>query len=84
MLGTDYEPQNHQDIVGEKHVMSLLKELGKHKTAGTQYTGTNDQILAKNSPSDTSSANKVSNKIGNVSMVGSARTTKQTVVTIGK
>ena len=80
MLGTDYEPHDNQNIVGDKHTMSLLKELGKHKTSGTQYTGTNDQLLAKKSPSDNSSTSTVNKKTGSISMVGS----KKTKVTIGK
>jgi len=32
--------------------MSLLKELSKNKTNGTQVKGTNDKILAKKSPSE--------------------------------
>ena len=39
-----------QDMVGEKHTMSLLKELNKTKKAGEQYTGVNDEILASGAP----------------------------------
>lgn len=49
-LGKPYEKSEHQDIVGGKHTMALLKELGKTKKTGTQYKGVNDKILAKKSP----------------------------------
>lgn len=60
VLGKDYEKSNNQDLVGNKHTMSLLKELGKNKTTGTQYKGVNDKILAKKSPAEkTVKADKV-------------------------
>jgi hypothetical protein len=31
VLGTDYEASNHQALVGDKHAMSFLKDLGKSK-----------------------------------------------------
>jgi hypothetical protein len=51
LLGKDYEADNNQDLVGEKHTMSLLKELGKHKKELEQFKGINDNILAKSNPS---------------------------------
>lgn len=54
LLGKDYEKTNHQSLVGEEQKMALLKELGKTKHKGTQYTGINDNILAKKSPSEKS------------------------------
>jgi hypothetical protein len=51
LLGKDYNNDNSaQDKVGEKHTMSLLKELNKVKHQGEQVTGTNDQLLAKSTP----------------------------------
>lgn len=42
-----------QDVVGDKHVSSLLKELGKDKyNGGEQYKGVNDDILAKSVPAE--------------------------------
>jgi hypothetical protein len=60
VLGKDYDKSNNQDLVGGKHTMSLLKELGKNKTTGTQYKGVNDKILAKKVPAEkTVKADKV-------------------------
>ena len=50
LLGKDYEASNNQKLVGEKHTMSLLKELNKEKKAGTEYKGVNDDLLAKGEP----------------------------------
>lgn len=52
LLEKDLEEVDGQKLVGTKHAMSLLKELGKNKTTGTQYKGTNDKLLAKKSPSE--------------------------------
>lgn len=51
LLGKDYEVNNEgQKLVGEKQKMSLLKELGKTQHDLKQYTGVNDQLLAKSVP----------------------------------
>jgi hypothetical protein len=50
IIGSDYPASNNQDIVGEKHLMSFLKDLSKTKHAGEEVTGYNDQILAKGAP----------------------------------
>jgi hypothetical protein len=50
LLGTDYEDCDNQDKVGSEHSMSMLKELGTIKHAGTPYTGVNDELLAKSAP----------------------------------
>lgn len=51
LLGKDYEASSEgQKIVGDKHVMGLLKELSKVKHGGEQYTGVNDQLLADKAP----------------------------------
>ena len=47
------EPSNNQGIVGEKHTMSMLKDLMKEKHAGEEYKGVNDAILASSSPRGT-------------------------------
>ena len=52
LLEKDLEEVDGQKLVGTKHAMSLLKELGKNKTTGTQYKGTNDKLLAKKAPSE--------------------------------
>ena len=54
LLEKDLEEVDGQKLVGDKHVMSLLKELGKHKATGTQVKGTNDKILAKKAPAEKS------------------------------
>lgn len=48
----DPAPADNQGIVGEKHKMSMLKDLMKDKHMGEQYTGVNDAILAKTSPTE--------------------------------
>jgi hypothetical protein len=84
LLGTDYDKSSHQDVVGDKHIMSLLKELGKEKHQGTQYKGVNDKILAKKAPSEKVTTVKADKKIGTVSAVGSQKIEKPTAATIGK
>ena len=74
LLNKDYEKSNNQDMVGEKHKLSFLKELSKtERTTGTQYKGVNDKLLAKKSPSEKKEA--VDNKIGTVSAIGSKKVT---------
>jgi hypothetical protein len=73
------EEVDGQKLVGDKHVMSLLKELGKNKTIGTQVKGTNDKILAKKSPSEKSVTVKTDKKAGVISPVGSKKITKPDV-----
>jgi len=65
LLGKDYEESNHQDMVGDKWVMTFLKELAKTKHEGEQYTGVNDHILAKGAPqhSGETPAKQVESKI---------------------
>ncbi|CAB4125838.1 hypothetical protein UFOVP181_400 [uncultured Caudovirales phage] len=48
----ELEEVDGQSLVGNKHVMSLLKELNKDKKTLEQYKGVNDKILAKKSPSE--------------------------------
>lgn len=84
LLGTDYENADNQDMVGDKHVMSLLKELSKTKHQGEQYKGINDQILAKNPPSEKSTTVKVDKTVSKVSAVGSKTIDKPSVEDIGK
>lgn len=57
LLGQDYQKENNQELVGEKKISSLLKELSKAKkdTDPTQYKGVNDSILAKKLPKEKSS-----------------------------
>lgn len=52
LLTSEYEPEDIQHLVGEKRFSDLLKELEKEPKKHTQYTGVNDQILAKNCPSE--------------------------------
>ncbi len=71
LLGTEYEKSNNQDSVGTKHMMSFLKDLEKTKHAGEQYTGVNDQLLAKSSPSEKAVSDD--SKAGTVSAIGSKK-----------
>lgn len=51
LLNKDYETNaDGQKVVGEKQVMSLIKELSKVKHGGEQYKGVNDQLLADKVP----------------------------------
>lgn len=54
LLSKDYKDgADGQKLVGEKHAMSLLKELNKVGHQGlTQYKGVNDEILAKSVPAE--------------------------------
>jgi hypothetical protein len=50
LLDLDYESSDNQKLVGDKHVMSMLKELTKNKKEQEQVKGTNDELLATNAP----------------------------------
>lgn len=78
VLGKDYPKENNQHLVGEKHTMSLLKELGKNKKTLEQYKGVNDKILAKKSPVEKTAASKVDKKSGSASPIGSKQVSKPT------
>ncbi len=58
LLLKDYEKENNQNIVGEKHVASFLKELAKQskEKQPTQYKGVNEKILAKTSSKEKATA----------------------------
>lgn len=49
-LGSDYDSECHQELVGDKHSMSFLSTLNSMKTTGTQYTGVNDELFPQKSP----------------------------------
>ncbi len=51
----DPAPSNHQDLVGEKKISSFLKDLANSKHGGEEYTGVNDQLLAKSAPTEKAS-----------------------------
>lgn len=83
LLSKDHEAGSEgQDLVGDKHNMSLLKELGKHKKTAEQYTGVNDAILAKKSPSEKSA--KANTTINTKSPVGSRTVKLPTAKTVGE
>lgn len=69
LLTKEYDKENNQSVVGDSHVMSLLKELGKVKHQGEQYTGVNDTILAKKSPAEKPA--KIDKNFGTISPIGS-------------
>lgn len=63
LLSQDYQKENNQELVGEKKISSLLKELAKisKDTQPTQYKGVNEKILAKSAPKEKAApAEKVS------------------------
>jgi len=62
LLNQDYQKESNQDMVGEKKISSLIKELAKASkdTQPTQYKGVNDKILAKSAPKEkTTAASKI-------------------------
>jgi hypothetical protein len=71
VLEADYEKEDNQKLVGDKHTMSLLKELGKSKSVGEQKKGINDTILAKSVPTEKLKDKPV--KQNNTSAVGSRK-----------
>jgi hypothetical protein len=71
VLEADYEKEDNQKLVGDKHTMSLLKELGKSKSVGEQKKGINDTILAKSVPTEKLKDNPA--KQNNTSAVGSRK-----------
>lgn len=81
LLEKGYDKDNNQNLVGDKHVASFLKELSKTKTQGTQHKGTNEKLLAKKAPSEKSA--KVKDSIEKTSPVGSKKVTKPEVRTAG-
>jgi len=58
LLNQDYAKENNQNIVGDKHVASFLKELSKtsKEYQPTQYKGVNEKILAKSAPKEKATA----------------------------
>jgi len=58
LLNQDYAKENNQNIVGDKHVASFLKELAKtsKEYQPTQYKGVNEKILAKSAPKEKATA----------------------------
>ena len=50
LVGTEQEPSDHSDLVGEKYMMNFLKELGQEKHTGSQIKGYNDELLAAGAP----------------------------------
>lgn len=75
LLTQPYEKTNNQSVVGEKQVMSLLKDLNKEKHQGTQYKGVNDQLLAKKAPSSKDGSVKTKTE-KSMSPIGSREITK--------
>jgi hypothetical protein len=71
LLGTDYPTENNQDKVGEKRLMSFLKDLSSNQTTGMAYTGVNDALLAKSVPVEKTAKAKQTKETGTVSAIGS-------------
>jgi len=46
-LGKDYDSTNNQELVGDKHIGSFLKELSKTPKKLQPYTGVHDQMYPK-------------------------------------
>lgn len=71
LLGKDYPTEDNQDKVGEKRLMSFLKDLSDTPTTGTVYTGVNDALLAKSAPTEKVAKTKLTKETGTVSAIGS-------------
>ncbi len=58
LLTKDYEKESNQNLYGEKHISTFLKELSKQnkESQPTQYKGVNEKILAKSAPKEKSGA----------------------------
>lgn len=78
LIGSDYDKENNQHLVGDQNAMALLKELGQVKHQGEQYKGVNDKLLAKKSPVEKTANVKVDKKIGTISPIGSKQVTLPT------
>jgi hypothetical protein len=77
LLEKPLEGDNGQNLVGDKHTMSMLKDLTKNRKTLEQYKGVNEKILAKKVPSEKADKQKVS--INTKSPVGSRKVTLPTV-----
>jgi hypothetical protein len=56
LLNKDYESDSKaQNLVGQKSVSNFLKDLMKDRAEIKEYTGVNDQLLAKSQPKETAS-----------------------------
>lgn len=67
---SELEEVDGQKLVGDKHTMSLLKDLHKNKKELTQYKGVNDKLLAKKAPAEKSTTVKADKKSGSPSPLG--------------
>jgi hypothetical protein len=58
LLTQDYPKENNQNLYGDKHISSFLKELSKNSKEyqPTQYKGVNEKILAKSAPKEKATA----------------------------
>jgi hypothetical protein len=77
LLEKPLEDDNGQSLVGDKHAMSMLKELSKNRKTLEQYKGVNEKILAKKVPSEKAEKQKTSTNTK--SPVGSRKVTLPTV-----
>jgi hypothetical protein len=50
LLMSELEQEDHQETVGQKHLMNFIKELEKVKHDPAEVEGINDQLLAKEAP----------------------------------
>lgn len=82
LLTKDYEPNAEgQKVVGEKRVMSLIKELSKIKHGGEVVKGTNEALLSNNVPNEKLESETA--KPNTKSPVGSRTVKKPTAKTVG-
>lgn len=71
LLNKPYEKSNNQDLVGDKHTLAFLKELGKSKTQGEPYKGANNKLFTKKAPTEKKQTSKTTTSEKGVSPVGS-------------
>lgn len=82
LLTKEYDTASEgQSLVGEKHTMSLLKQLGKMKSEAELVTGTNDVLLAKSAPIEKVKSGPA--KVNTKSTVGGKKVTLPTAKSTG-
>lgn len=83
ILGKDYELDGAQADVGGTKLMSLLKDLSNSKHQPKQYTGVNDEILAKSVPTYKDGPATKEGKSKDFSVIGGKKVKLPTAKTAG-
>jgi hypothetical protein len=83
LLGTDYESECNQNLVGENHKMSFLSSLNSISRKLEQYSGINDELFPQTQHSEKSNM-QCSKPTTSNSIIGSRTTKKPTAAKTGK